>query len=371
MSERKIRVLIVDDSVLIRKYVTQILSEIEDVDVIGSAPNGKIGLQKIFLYKPDVVILDIEMPEMNGLEVLRYLRDKVEPKDRPHVIVFSSIVEEGSPTTWEALSLGAKEIMLKPDSPIYQNLEEVKKEFQLKIEGLFYQAGGLKSQPKAAEKEEAQNLLPDVRTSIAGVKEVMKQKPLVPRLVAVGSSTGGPNAIRTIMEHLGQLSVPMVIAQHMPALFTGEFAKNLAMAYRRPVRELTEGEKLEPGVIYICPGGNHARIEKNGDALVYRRDERNYEEFFFKPSVDIFFQSIREAVENRVVAVVLSGMGKDGSLETPRLRKSGAIVLAQDQATSVVWGMPGNAVKNGGVDVVLPIQEMGQAIMLLAGKKDG
>ncbi|URA09517.1 chemotaxis-specific protein-glutamate methyltransferase CheB [Thermospira aquatica] len=369
MSNRKIRVLIIDDSVLIRKYVTQILSEINDVEVVGSAPNGKIGLQKIFLYKPDVVILDIEMPEMNGLEVLQYLKDKVETKNRPHVIVFSSVVGDGSPTTWEALSLGAKEIMLKPDSPIYQNLEEVKKEFQLKIEGLFYQLGTSKSEVKPVEKEE-DRLLEGVRTSLVGVKEVMKQKPIVPRLVAIGSSTGGPNAIRSIMEHLGELSVPMVIAQHMPPLFTGEFAKNLSLAYRRPVKELTEGEKLQPGFIYVCPGGTHARIDKDGDDLVFHRDEKNYEEFFFKPSVDIFFKSIKEAVGNRVVAVVLSGMGKDGSLEAPSLRKLGAIVLAQDKATSVVWGMPGNAVKSGGVDVVLPIHEMGQAITMLAGKKD-
>ncbi|MCX7882191.1 MAG: chemotaxis-specific protein-glutamate methyltransferase CheB [Brevinematales bacterium] len=364
MSGRKIKVLVVDDSVLIRKYVTQILSEIPTLEVIGSAPNGKIGLQKIFLYKPDVVILDIEMPEMNGLEVLRYLKERVELKERPHVIVFSSVVEEGSPTTWEALSLGAKEIILKPDSPIYQNLEEVKKEFLLKIEGLYYQA-----QPGMPTEKKEEPLVERVRDSLESLQLVMREKPLSPEVVAVGSSTGGPNAIRVIMESLGDLSIPMVIAQHMPALFTGEFAKNLSLAYHRPVKELGEGEVLEKGVIYICPGGYHARITLENGRLVYHRDERTYEEFFFKPSVDVFLESIRLAVGKKVLVVILSGMGKDGSLETPKLRQQGAIVIAQDQHTSVVWGMPGNAVKNHGVDVVLPIQEIGKAITMIAGKK--
>lgn len=364
MSARKIKVLIIDDSVLIRKYVTQILSEIPDIEVIGCAPNGKIGLQKIFLYKPDVVILDIEMPEMNGLEVLRYLKEKVEPKDRPHVIVFSSVVEEGSPTTWEAISLGAKEIILKPDSPIYQNLDEVKKEFTLKIEGLYYQTQALVLPTPMPESTSIK-----VRESLEGLQIVMKEKPLIPQVVAVGSSTGGPNAIRAILDTLGELSVPMVIAQHMPALFTGEFAKNLSVAYHRPVKELAEGEALENGVIYVCPGGYHARLSLENNRLVYHRDERNYEEFFFKPSVDIFLESLRVALGHKVLVVILSGMGKDGAIETPKLRQQGAIVIAQDQKTSVVWGMPGNAVKHNGVDVVLPVQDIGRAITMIAGKK--
>jgi len=365
MSGRKIKVLIIDDSVLIRKYVTQILSEIPDVEVVGSAPNGKIGLQKIFLYKPDVVILDIEMPEMNGLEVLRYLRDRVTPGERPQVIVFSSVVEEGSSTTWEALSLGAKEIIMKPDSPIYQSLEEVKREFALKIEGLYDARMPL---AKGASQTQETVVAPSTRTSLEGLRLVLREKPLRPRLVAVGSSTGGPNAIRTIMEKLGDLAVPMVIAQHMPALFTSEFAKNLSVAYKRPVRELVDGEALENGVIYICPGGYHARLVTEKGRLVYRRDERHYEEFFFKPSVDIFLESIRTAVGHEVLVVILSGMGRDGALEAPKLRQAGAVVIAQDQSTSVVWGMPGNAVKANGVDVVLPVQDIGQAITLVAGR---
>jgi len=370
MSANKIRVLVIDDSVLIRKYVTQLLSEIPSIEVIGSAPNGKIGLQKIFLYKPDVVVLDIEMPEMNGLEVLRYLREKVALENRPDVIVFSSVVTEGSRETWEALSLGAKEIILKPDTPIYQNLEEVKREFVLKIEGLYYQSKEKKESQPSPHLEKT--VLPagvEIRYGLGGLAEVMKVKQYTPRLVAIGSSTGGPNAIRAIFDHLGELACPLVIAQHMPPLFTGEFAKNLSVSYKRPVRELTEGETLENGVAYVCPGGYHARLRLEGSALVYHRDEHTYEEFFFKPSVDIFFQSIREAIGNRVVGVILSGMGKDGSIELPKLRQDGAIVLAQDQESSVVWGMPGSAVKKGGVDVVLPIHEMGEAITRIAGKR--
>lgn len=368
MFDRKIRVLVIDDSVLIRKYIAQLLSEISGIEVIGGAPNGKIGLQKIFLYKPDVIILDIEMPEMNGLEVLRYLKEKVDIKNRPQVIVFSSIVEEGSSTTWEALSLGAKEIILKPDTPIYQNLEEVKKEFQLKIEGLFYSSLSQREESVTTGVVVPEQTQENVYNSLEGLREVMKHKSFSPSLVAVGSSTGGPNAIRVIMEKLGPLSVPMVIAQHMPAMFTSEFAKNLAIAYKRPVKELKEGEVLDNGVIYVFPGGYHARIFSQSGQLVYHRDENTYESFFFKPSVDILFESIRHAVGYRVLAVILSGMGKDGALESPKLRQQGAIVIAQDQKTSVVWGMPGSAVKSGGVDVVLSVHEIGEAITLVAGK---
>lgn len=364
----KVRVLVIDDSVIIRKYLTQILEADEWIDFAGTAPNGKIGLQKIFLLKPDVVLLDIEMPEMNGLEVLKYLKDLPKDAYRPHVIMFSSLVSEGSDATFEALSLGASDFIKKPDGQISENLDYVRKELELKIAGLNktkeeVAAEIQKGTPAGIPTAPAPSTgMPPEFYGLEMLELLISKKMYRPEIIAVGSSTGGPVALRRIFDELGPLPVPMVIAQHMPQGFTSEFAKNLCHLYHREFAELTDGQTLKPGVIYICPGGTHATIRRENGNLTFRADGNTYDGLFFKPSVDLFFRSVREAVGNKVLALVLSGMGKDGSLESVDIRKSGAMVFAQDQMSSVVWGMPGNTVKNGGADLVLPIDNMGAAI---------
>lgn len=367
-----IKVMIIDDSVLIRKYVTQILSELENIEVVTTAPNGKIGLQKIYLYKPDVVILDIEMPEMTGLELLKYLKKNPDQSINPNIIMFSSLVDNGSDETFEALENGAADFIKKPEGQITDNLSFLKNEFDLKIKELYktkkekLERSEVKT-PALKEEEKAAPIDANTAFGIENLGKIASKKTIKPELIAIGSSTGGPVAIRKIMDTLGKIPVPMVIAQHMPIGFTGEFAKNLGHIYKREVEELSDGQKLVNGVIYICPGGCHSRIVKNGSDLVYQSDANNYDGFFFKPSVDIFFQSIRESIGKNVLAVVLSGMGKDGSIESVTLRNMGAIILAQDKESSIVWGMPGNSVKNGGVDLVVNLGDMGKAIMNIVG----
>ena len=197
----------------------------------------------------------------------------------------------------------------------------------------------------------------------------MTKKRIIPEIVAIGSSTGGPVALRKIFESLGNIQPPVVIAQHMPQGFTGEFAKNLSSLFNREVREAKDGEDLINGIIYICPGGSHSRIVRAGTRLSFKIDNNNYEGFFFKPSVDIFFRSILESGGKNTLGLVLSGMGKDGSVESVRLRNAGAIMIAQDKDSSVVWGMPGNSVKNGGIDIVLQLKDIGTAITRIAGVK--
>ncbi len=367
----KIKVMIVDDSVLIRKYVTQIMNELGNIDVIATAPNGKIGLQKILILKPDVVILDIEMPELNGIELLKYLKDNMAPALRPNVIMFSSLVEEGSSATFEALSFGAADFIKKPEGQIYDNIEYLKKEFDIKIHELYK----MKKEKLLPEPErefvfhKEEKVIVQGEDSLYGIEnlsKVLAKKPIKPELIAVGSSTGGPVAVRKIFDNMGKIQTPMIIAQHMPAGFTNEFARNLSNIYKRDVVEVSEGEALKNGTVYICPGGNHSRIKRSGGSLVYNLDNKNYEGFFFKPSVDIFFHSILESVGKNVLAIVLSGMGKDGSLESVQLRKAGALTVAQDKESSVVWGMPGNSVKNGGIDIVIDIDDMGKAINIIS-----
>ncbi|OHD54218.1 MAG: hypothetical protein A2Y33_13015 [Spirochaetes bacterium GWF1_51_8] len=368
MSSSKIKVMVIDDSVLIRKYLTNTVNGFPDMEVITTAPNGKIGLQKFFLYHPDIIILDIEMPEMNGLEFLKYVQANCAPSIRPKIIVFSSLVGEGNSTTFEALSLGAADFIKKPEGKINDSLQSLAKDLSVMIRGLYKTLETTRVQAPGVETEELTDIAAittsqdNVLTGMHNLKKVLEAKKIRPSLIAIGSSTGGPNAIRKIMQTLKPIPVPMVIAQHMPTGFTLEFAKNLSKIYERQVVEAKDGDILENGNIYICPGGCHSTIKSAGEKLIFRTDNRDYEGFFFKPSVDIFFKSIREAVGNRVLALVLSGMGRDGSIETVKMRREGSILFAQDEKSSVVWGMPGNSIRNGGIDIVIDIGEMGEAI---------
>lgn len=369
MSDNRIKVLIVDDSVMIRKYLSKIVEETPDFELVSTAPDGKIGLQKLLLYKPDLVILDIEMPNVNGIEFLKYVSKEMAPEAKPHIIVFSSLVEDNSSITFEALSLGASDFMKKPDGAIADNYEHVKKELVFKIKELYKTkartpapAAGSGDNSGLTEAEKEAIIKYNTLYGMTDFRTSEKLRTVKPKIVAVGSSTGGPNSIRRMLAKVDKLPVPMVIAQHMPEGFTAEFAKNLANIYQRDVRELVHGDELIAGVIYVCPGGCHSRIKKRNMTFYFESDFNEYDGFFFKPSVDIFFETIREAAGKDVLAIILSGMGRDGSIESVKLRREGALVLAQDKKSSVVWGMPGNSTIAGGVDAIIDIDQMGTAI---------
>ncbi len=352
-NEEKIKVMIVDDSVLVRKYLSKILEEL-GMNIVATASDGKIGLQKMLLYSPDIIILDIEMPEMSGIEFLKYLKTNPPPK-MPKIIMFSSLLTDGSSAIFEALNYGASELIKKPDGNIQDNIDYLKKEFNLKINGLTTKNEQIIVESKKAEEKKYASCFKEF-------ENLLSQKRIKPELVVIGSSTGGPLALRNIIKNLNILPVPLVIAQHMPAGFTLEFAKNLEASFKRKVKELKDGDILENGLIYICPGGKHARLIKNNNVIMFKEDENEYEGFFFKPSVDILFKSVRQYVGNNVLAIILTGMGRDGANECLNLKKEGAFVIAQDEISSAVWGMPGNAVKLGGVDAVLNVDEIGPAI---------
>ncbi len=366
MPDNEITVMVIDDSVLIRKYVSQVLSEISGVKVIATAPNGKIGLKKLYLYQPDFIILDMEMPEMNGLEFLRYLNKHPQDK-KVQIIVLSSIVSTGNTITFEALSLGAQDFITKPQGKVSENLEFLKTELELKIRGLHNSSVKRTlniTAPKAGQDEIIDPAWKDTQTEygLNNLRPILNAKKIRPKLIAIGSSTGGPNAIRKILESLGPIPVPMLIAQHMPPGFTREFANNLASIFNREVKEAVEGEILENGVIYICPGGYHSTLNRQPQGLSLLCDPNEIEGFFFKPSVDIFLGSIYQITGPDVIGLILSGMGKDGSQESAHMRKKGALMIAQDKESSVVWGMPGSSVKNNGIDIIIPIEQIGAAL---------
>ena len=372
LSSEKIKILIIDDSVLIRKYVSRLLSELENMEVIATAPNGSIGMQKAILYKPDIVVLDIEMPEMNGLQFLKSLKTSPEIVVKPIIIMFSSLVGDSSVETFEALANGAADFIKKPEGQVNDNIDYLKKEFDIKIKALIQSKKEKQNNHDSCINqlkdfannviEEPAVLSPRTVTGLQNIQLISAAKNIRPELIAIGSSTGGPNAIRKILENLDNFTIPIVIAQHMPAGFTLEFAKNLSNIFQRKIKELSDGEQLEDGVIYICPGGSHSRIMRSSKGLYFKMDTNTYDGFFFKPSIDIFFRSINESVGRNVVGIILTGMGKDGSIESVNLRKSGAIIIAQSKDSSVVWGMPGSSYKNGGVDILLDINEIGPAL---------
>jgi len=365
MLEQKVKVLVIDDSVLVRKYATEVLSRINGIEVVGSAPNGKIGLQKIYLYRPDVVLLDIEMPEMDGIELLKVIKKNRQKGSSPYVIIFSSLVEEGAEVTFEALAHGAVDFIKKPEGKIADNIDYLLREFEEKILGLYSSIREKWKKiviPENRALEEREEPYRGIFQGIENLDKVLSEKPIIPEIVVIGASTGGPVALRRIFEDLEEIPVPMVIVQHMPAGFTLEFAKNLRNLYERRVEELCDGDVLENGTAYICPGGFHSRIERNEEKLVFRIDREIYEDIFFKPSVDIFLSSVYQTVGKNSLVVILSGMGRDGTSQCFELRKEGAIIIAQDMESSVVWGMPGSAVKRGGVDIIVNLEDIGRAI---------
>ena len=337
-----IKVLVTDDAVVVRRILTTVIGDDPELEVVGIAHNGLVALQKIELLKPDVVTLDIEMPEMDGLTALAEIR-------RRHpslpVIMFSTLTERGASATLEALSLGASDYVTKPANvgSVNAAMERVRADLIPRI--------------KALVRPPAQFAYPPMK------REVVKA-PATGRIdvVAIGSSTGGPNALAEVVPALRDVRVPIVITQHMPPVFTGFLAQRLDAASEVTVREAADGERLEPGVCLIAPGDRHLTFTKSVTGAIARLDDGPPENFC-RPSVDVMFRSLVEAYGGNVLAVVLTGMGHDGRDGSASVRERGGAVLVQDKASSVVWGMPGAVAMAGLADDVLPLGLVAKGIM--------
>jgi two-component system chemotaxis response regulator CheB len=347
---RKKRVLLVDDAVVVRKALSSAIAQDPDLEVAGTAVNGRVALAKFPALKPDIVLLDFEMPGMDGLATVRELR-----RIDPHVpiIMFSSLTERGASVTLEALSLGATDYVTKPSNvDMTATLEAITRELIPKIRALCH--------------------LPEIQTSFTPAAKPGPQTPPLttprPRLlspvqvVAIGVSTGGPDALARLLPSLpANFPVPIVIAQHMPPIFTPLLAKRLSANSALPVRECVSGEPLTPGCAVIAPGDFHmVVVEENG--LVLLKTHQAPKENFCRPSVDVLFHSIARVYGARALAVVLTGMGQDGLKGCEMLRGLGARIYVQDEASSVVWGMPGFVARSGLADKILPLDQIGAEI---------
>ena len=364
MSQKKIKVLIVDDSALVRQILVEILKRARDIEVVGTASDPFMAREKIKETNPDVLTLDVEMPRMDGLTFLANLM-RLRPMP---VVMISSLTERGADTTLKALELGAFDFVSKPKVDVAGTLADFSDEILSKIRTAAGTRVVARSSPAAipamvAPKHSADAILP-AADSVTAVKRMLRT---TDRVIAIGASTGGTEAIRAVLTAMPADSPAIVIAQHIPAAFSGPFAKRMDGLCALRVSEPVDGQYIMAGHVYIAPGGRHLLVERDGARYRCRLNDGPPVNRHC-PSVDVLFRSVASQVGPNAVGVILTGMGDDGARGLKEMHDMGAPTLAQDETTSVVWGMPGAAVKLGAVDDVLPLNRVAAEIMRLAGQ---
>jgi two-component system chemotaxis response regulator CheB len=326
--------------------VTHALGEDSQIEVVGSAPNGVLALQRIPQLNPDVITLDIEMPEMDGLETLRRIR-----KDYPRlpVIMFSTLTSRGAVATLDALSMGASDYVTKASNAgsLDVSLVNLRTELVPKIKQFF--RIGSEPEPPAP----AVTAAPPRNVATAVTPKAPRQARSV---VAIGVSTGGPNALAAIMPMFPKnFHLPILIVQHMPPLFTQLLAERLSAQSGMRVEEAAPGSAVEPGKVLVAPGDHHMRLRRTESGKVVAALDQGPPENSCRPAVDVMFRSVAELYGGSTIAIVLTGMGQDGLRGTELLRPKGAYIIVQDEASSVVWGMPGAVAKAGLADAIVDL----------------
>ncbi|MEK0445264.1 MAG: Chemotaxis response regulator protein-glutamate methylesterase [Verrucomicrobiota bacterium] len=402
---QKIRTLVVDDSSFVRIAISEALSCDPEVEVIGTAANGRIALDCIRELKPDVITLDVDMPEMDGMAALRELR-----QNHPNlpVIMCSVLTEKGAIAALDALAIGATCCVTKPtrSSSLQDSILQLRGELLPKVKSLgpksiaerrarIVAARRAAARAKAESKPElegstAQTEEPE--SSAIAPQESIGQAPVRPAvrvarsaptrvthiaprgrvdIVVIGVSTGGPNALAKLLPSLpANFPVPIAIVQHMPPLFTKLVAERLNFQSPLHIAEARDSEVLLPGGAWIAPGDHHMLLEKTG-SLIRARLNQDLPEQFCRPSVDVLFRSAVQTFGGNVLAIVLTGMGNDGTAGAREIRAKGGQVIVQDEESSVVWGMPGSIVEAGQADAVLPIDGIASEILqrVMVGRK--
>jgi len=361
-----LKAIVVDDTIVYRKIVSDILKEIPGVEVVAAAHNGKIALSKIATLKPDFITLDIEMPEVNGIEVLKALKDKA---DAPVSIMLSTLTHEGGAMTMIALELGAFDFVPKPDKgTMAENMEKVKKAILPIIDALKKQKRA-KSQPESQIKPKTIPKLTLSKNSAAHKPSLTSSKSIVRKakseIVGIGISTGGPNALTKMIPMLpAELNVPVLIVQHMPPMFTASLAKSLDSKSKLEIKEAANGDVLEPGKVLIAPGGKQMKIVAGADGITRKiKITDDPPENSCKPSVDYLFRSIAQHYVGRATGVIMTGMGSDGSKGLVQMKNNGSTIIAQDEATCTVYGMPKEPAESGTADIIVPLENIAQEIV--------
>src|SRR6202795_1393221 len=353
-AKKRIKVLIVDDSALVRRILTEMLSSDPSITVLGAAHDAYDAREKIKALNPDVLTLDVEMPRMDGVTFLRNLM-RLRPMP---VIMVSSLTEKGAEVTLDALSIGAVDYLPKPKIDLAATLADYKEELISKVKAA------------ASARLRATTTTPSASAdAILAKRDSQRQLRTTERIIAIGASTGGTEAIKEVLMRLPPDTPGIVIAQHIPKLFSGAFARRMDACCQVSVCEAEDGQQILRGHAYVAPGDMHLLVVRDGARYVCRLDQGPPVNRH-KPSVDVLFRSVAQQAGRNAIGVILTGMGKDGALGLKEMRDAGARPVSQDEGTSIVWGMPGEAVAVGGAADVLPLSDIWSRVLQLADEMD-
>ena len=372
----RIRVMIVDDAVVVRGLFSRWVEAEPDLEVVASLRTGREAVNQVERADPDVVVLDVDMPELDGIAALPLLLEK---RRDLIIIMASTLTRRNAEISLKALSLGASDYIPKPDNnrevtafaTFRRDLIEKIRQLGLRSKRM---REALKARTPTPVAEGTTTLPPKTRAAMLGIEQPLSLRPMpatAPRVLLIGSSTGGPQALNAIVSQIRPVldRAPVLITQHMPPTFTTILAEHLSRLVNRPVREAVDGEPINAGTIYLAPGGHHMTVERRDGVAVTAINDGPLVNFC-KPAVDPLFSSAAEVWGHGVLALVLTGMGSDGLRGAQSITAAGGHILAQDEATSVVWGMPGQVAHAGLCSAVLPLNEIApRLIRLFAGDK--
>jgi len=345
-SSRQSRIMLVDDSAFIRGLVSRWLTEVGGFEIVGTASNGRMAVDVAERSKPEIILLDIEMPEVDGLAALPQIL-KVSPSSK--VIVISTLTQRNAEISLKCLSLGAVDYLAKPESSrVAGAATEFRRELVEKLRALSV---AKVHQPRS------------IPVPAPAARPLPKPVSVRPQCLLIGASTGGPRAVeRVLLDLKPALSqIPVLIVQHMPPMFTAVFAEHLQSLLSAPAREAKDGEEIAPGNILVAPGGRHMGVASAGGKAIIRLND-GPPESFCRPAVDVLFREAASVYGSSAIAAILTGMGSDGTQGARHLTSAGCMVIAQDEATSIVWGMPGSVAKAGLAHEVLPLEAIGRAL---------
>lgn len=371
----RVRVLIVDDSALVRRLLSEILGQSAGIEVVGTASDAHMAREKIKQLDPDVITLDVEMPKMDGLT---FLRNVMRLRPMP-VIMVSSLTEHGADITLDALQLGAVDYLPKPKLDLAATLGDYSEELVSKVIAastarvrplttvpVLHSQAGAHATPALGSTGVAPRYDTD---AVLAKAPTPKHFRTTDRIIAIGASTGGTEAIKDVLVDLPPDTPGIVIAQHIPKAFSTAFARRMNNCCQMTVCEAEDGQQVLPGHVYIAPGDRHLLLVRDGARYVCRLDD-GLPVNRHKPSVDVLFRSVAQAAGHNAIGAILTGMGKDGALGLKEMRDVGSPTIAQDEASSVVWGMPGEATQIGAAAHVLPLREIAAKLMSLAHQMD-
>ncbi len=348
------RVLIVDDSAVVRQILSEILASDAGIEVVGTAADPLLAREKIKRLAPDVITLDVEMPRMDGLAFLENLM-RLHPLP---VVMISSLTERGADTTLQALALGAVDFVSKPKLDVARGLAGYAEEIIEKVKA----AARSRVRPLVRGAAPPKLTLPAMAASPVAPGAQFRT---TDRLIALGASAGGTEALRVVLESLPADAPAVVMTQHLPATFSTAFAERLDRHSAMAVREASDGEAVLPGHAYLPPGGRHLRVIRDGARWRCRIDDGPAVNRH-KPAVDVLFQSVAQSAGANAIGAILTGMGDDGARGLLQMRQAGAPTLVQDEASSVVWGMPGAAFKLGAAEEIVPLERIAERLLALA-----